>query len=42
MVLRQALQLYEFVVKQTAAGCKFKSIDKEGKETEIRFLGYPD
>jgi hypothetical protein len=41
-VLRQALQLYEFVVNETADGRNFKSVDKHGKETDIRFLGYTD
>lgn len=41
-VLRQALQLYEYVVERTIEGAQFKSVDKTGKETEISFLGYTD
>lgn len=41
-VLRQALQLYEFVVEKTNEGARFKSVDSAGNETEVRFLGYPD
>ena len=41
-VLRQALQLYEFVVEKTVEGAQFKCVDKSGKETEITFLGYTD
>ena len=28
--LRQALQLFEFVVKRTAEGCRFKKVEKDG------------
>jgi len=41
-VLRQALQLYEYVVEQTGQGATFKSVDERGKETDIHFLGYGD
>ena len=40
--LRQALQLFEFVVKQTAEGCRFKKVEKDGTESEITFIGYVD
>src|SRR5690242_5839446 len=42
-VLRQALQLYEFVVEKTAEGNTFKMVnEKAGTETAIAFLGYSD
>jgi hypothetical protein len=41
-VLRQSLQLYEFVVRRTNEGCTFKCVDPQGKETDIAFLGYSD
>ena len=40
--LRQALQLFEFVVKRSAEGCRFKEVDKDGIESEITFIGYVD
>ena len=40
--LRQALQLFEFVVKRTAEGCRFKKVEKDGTESEITFIGYVD
>jgi len=40
--LRQALQLFEFVVKRTAEGCTFKKVEKDGSESEITFIGYVD
>jgi hypothetical protein len=40
--LRQALQLFEFVVKRTAEGCRFKKVEKNGTESEITFIGYRD
>jgi hypothetical protein len=40
--LRQALQLFEFVVKRTAEGCRFKKVEKDGRESEIQFIGYVD
>jgi len=41
-VVRQALQLYEFITKRTAEGYTFKSVDKEKKEVEITFIGYTE
>jgi hypothetical protein len=38
--LRLALQLFEFVVKRTAEGCRFKKVEKDGSESEITFIGY--
>jgi hypothetical protein len=40
--LRQALQLFEFVVKRTAEGCRFKKVEKDGSESEIAFIGFVD
>jgi hypothetical protein len=40
--LRQALQLFEFVVTRTAEGCRFKKVEKDGTESEITFIGYAD
>jgi hypothetical protein len=40
--LRQALQLFEFVVKRTAEGCRFKKVERDGRESEIQFIGYVD
>jgi hypothetical protein len=40
--LRQALQLFEFVVKRTAEGCRFKKVEKDGTESELTFIGYVD
>lgn len=41
-VIRQALQLFEFVVEKTDDGAVFKYVDKSGKEREVGFLGYSD
>ena len=38
-LIRQALQLYEYVVDQTLAGREFRVVDKEGKEEKLVFLG---
>jgi len=40
-VVRQALQLYEFVVEKTGEGHTFKTV-KAGVEREITFIGYSD
>jgi hypothetical protein len=40
--LRLALQLFEFVVKRTAEGCRFKKVEKDGSESEITLIGYAD
>jgi len=37
-LIRQALQLYEYLAHRTVEGCTFKMI-KDGTETEIPFLG---
>ena len=41
-VIRQSLQLYEFVVEQADQGATFKFVEKSGREREISFLGYSD
>ena len=41
-VIRQALQLYEFVIERTDNGAKFMYVDKAGRETEVNFLGFSD
>jgi hypothetical protein len=41
-VIRQALQLFEFVIERTDDGSRFKYVDKSGRETEVNFLGFSD
>ena len=41
-VIRQALQLYEFVIERTDDGAKFMYVDKSGRETVVNFLGFSD
>jgi len=38
-LIRDALQVYEFIVKQTLKGCTFKAVSKEGESETIRFIG---
>ncbi len=38
-VIRQALQLYEYLAHRTIEGHTFKAIDQDGKEEKIVFLG---
>jgi hypothetical protein len=38
-VIRQALQLYEYVVQRTIEGCSFKTIDPSGNEENLIFFG---
>lgn len=40
-LIRQALQLYEYVAQETAAGSKFRQIGPDGNEKEILFFGLP-
>ena len=37
-VIREALRLYEYVVKRTRKGWKFRAIDRQGKEENPVFL----
>lgn len=37
-VIRQALQLYEYITKKTLAGATFKTVDKNGHEESVVFL----
>lgn len=37
-LIRQALQLYEYVAKRAAEGCDFRIVDKEGSEEKIVLL----
>jgi hypothetical protein len=39
MVLRQALQLYEFVIKATMQGSRFRKIDGDGTESDVTLIG---
>jgi len=41
-VIRQALQLYEYVVKKAAAGYTFRQVSPDGKEENIVFFQLPD
>jgi hypothetical protein len=41
-VIRQSLQLFEFVVEKADQGATFKYVDRAGQEREISFLGYSD
>lgn len=38
-LIRQALQLYEFVAKRTVEGTTFRAVSPEGEEAELVFLG---
>ncbi len=38
-VIRQALQLYEYVAKRTVQGWKFRAVSEQGGEEGIVFLG---
>jgi hypothetical protein len=38
-VIRQALQLYEYVARKTLQGHKFMSVDKEGRQESLVFFG---
>ena len=38
-VIRQALQVYEYLVQRTLDGCSFREIDKDGREQTIVFMG---
>ncbi len=38
-VIRQALQLYEYVAKRTLEGSSFKAVTKDGQEETLVFLG---
>src|SRR5262249_31526813 len=40
-VIRQALQLYEFLVKQHLEGASFRVV-RDGAEKEIAFFGFPE
>lgn len=38
-VIRQALQLYEYIVQKTMEGYSFKAVDPQGKEEGLVFFG---
>lgn len=40
-VLRQALQLYEYLAHKTASGHRFRAVAPDGQEETIVFLGPP-
>jgi hypothetical protein len=37
-VIRQALQLYEYVARKTAQGCTFIAVDKNGQQEKLVFF----
>ncbi|HEV7509865.1 MAG TPA: hypothetical protein VGS07_33640 [Thermoanaerobaculia bacterium] len=37
-LIRQALQLYEYVAKRAAEGCDFRIVDKNGREEKVVLL----
>jgi hypothetical protein len=39
VVVRQALQLYEYVAQMRAQGCSFRVVDGDGREESVVFLG---
>lgn len=41
-VLRQALQLYEFMAKKTAAGYTFRLVSPDQKEQDLVFFDLPN
>jgi hypothetical protein len=41
-VIRQALQLYEYMAKKAIGGHKFRLVDPDGKETNVVFFDLPD
>jgi hypothetical protein len=40
-VIRQALQLYEFLVKQHLEGASFQVVPRDGPPEKIAFFGFP-
>jgi predicted DNA-binding protein len=38
-VIRHALQVYEYVVKRSLSGDRFKAIGKDGEEEAVVFVG---
>ncbi len=38
-VIRQALQVYEYLAQKTLEGHTFRAVDKDGQEEKIVFLG---
>lgn len=40
-LIRDALQVYEYLAKKTTEGFEFRVVDKNGKEGKIVFLGTP-
>jgi hypothetical protein len=40
-LIRQALQLYEYVAKRTLEGSTFRAVKPDGEEEAIVFLGPP-
>ena len=38
-IIRQALQLYEYVARRTAEGCTFRTVSRSGRETNLVFFG---
>ena len=38
-VIRQALQIYEFLAQKSLAGHTFRTVDKDGQEEKLVFLG---
>jgi hypothetical protein len=40
-LLRQALQLYEYIITKTLEGYSFRAVSKDGSEETLVFLGTP-
>ncbi len=38
-LIRQALQLYEYVANRTIEGCSFRAVTPDGREETLVFLG---
>jgi len=41
-LIRQSLQLYEYMAKKSAAGYQFRQVSPEGKEENLIFFDLPD
>jgi hypothetical protein len=37
-LIRQAMQVFEYLVHRTAEGCSFKVVDRSGRESEVVIL----
>ena len=41
-LIRQALQLYEYMAKKTASGHTFRLVGRDGREENLVFFALPD